>query len=150
MTYKTGQWGAQEKARSKKRQAEGYWKQLYQRKKLKQPIHRATVGKVGEALSRAILTSGKFVDTTGYDTLWAGMRIEVKTSSFLPDYGGYKFSISPAQLKGCDFALLIALTPDGNEIFCYWFVPVSELKRSMKIREGNLARFAPYLVETKR
>lgn len=150
MTYKTGQWGSQEKTRYQSRKAEGYWKELYKRRKAGDGRRRGTVGKIGEVLSQVILTHGTFVDTTGYDTLWAGLKVEVKTSSWLPDFSGYKFSISPAQLKGCDYALLIALTPDNKEIFAYWFIPARELKRSMRIREGNLEKFAPYLVETKR
>lgn len=146
MPYKTGSWGVQAQARSKRRKQ--YFDDYFLAKKLGKSKRRATTGAIGEALSRIILTSSDWKDTTGYDLVWAGQRVEVKCSSYLPKFKGYKFSISEAQLELCDYALLIALTPKGD-LFAYWFLPSSELKHNMRIREGNLAKYAPYLVETK-
>lgn len=121
MPYKTGSWGPEAKAASKKRLE--YFK-AYSR--MHGPPRKVfKLGRFGELLAMKKMNGAKLVNQSTHDLEWNGQKIEVKTS-MIPDNHRrnprYKFSLT-TQLGKTDFFFILILDPITKELQHAYLIP---------------------------
>jgi hypothetical protein len=145
MPYKSGYWGEQAKARSKKRL--DYFKRYEASKKLtkrltignyKSPVH---IGAKGEEIAMKYLKDCSLIKAHDFDILWKGSKVEVKTSSFLYDKShGWYYSFDIGIQKGkTDYFMFVCLDEEGKNLKTMYFVPDDAVtsKKEVKIYQNS-------------
>lgn len=133
MTYATGIWGVQAKARSNKRLA--YFRNA--QRGFRKGNH---LKLMGERLVPKILKGAKYVDKPSHDFEWEGKTIEVKAANKHKSDTWYFHITNQLQLKS-DYFLLILL--DDNKYITSYLVPSEEITAKTTIR-CNGSRYAEY------
>lgn len=142
MTWQTGSWGKEGKARSKKRL--DYFRD-YTRKRNNGGIG---IGFVGEREALAELDGSQMMyrNECKYDIEWRGKKIDVKTSMPSKDYGYWKFLLT--RQKGIvDYFLIIC--KDANEKTRHMFlIPDKALmKNNLSLTKKNIHLFCKYEIK---
>lgn len=152
MTYKTGAWGEKAKARSKKRLKyfRQYWHKNYGdkcRDKYK-PNTRTEykgLGWQGEIEALTILSGAiRQPRYIGYDLLWNGKRIDVKTTKIRKNRNDWTFK-TRTQIHRVDFFLCILKDREGKTIDSL-LIPDSLIKSKwvFYLHTRNLPKYKQY------
>jgi len=145
MPYKTGQWGTQQKKRSKKRRA--YFSQWQKaRRKGKKMANRHLKIK-GESIARELLPGSIYVNLSSHDFLHKGRKIEVKLAELHKDKDrgtdSWYFSISNKDQLTCDYFFCIGLNKGTIERL--YVIPSFDLKVKKTIHiTRNPVKYSKY------
>lgn len=146
MPFKTGYWGEQARERNKKRLA--YFRE-YHRKNAPPPKY-FRLGEFGELLAQRKLNGSKLVNQSGYDLLWNGQRIEVKTSRSR-EKNGHAFDIRIQKREGkTDFFLALMLEEHTKELRHAYLIPDKAItaKVCLRINPGR-SKYEQYRIRLK-
>jgi hypothetical protein len=146
MPYKTGYWGPQAKERSKQRRA--YFKEYYRSKGHPPKVFR--LGQFGELLAQRKLRGSTLTNQTGYDLIWNGQRIEVKTSAKAIQ-GRHLFDIRIQKETGKnDFYFILILDEQTKDLRHAYLIPNKAIstKVTLAITPGK-SRYESYRLNLK-
>jgi hypothetical protein len=134
MPYQTGEWGQQQKERSKRRLA--YFKAYHRLHGPPQKVFR--LGHFGELLAQQKLSGSTLVNRTGHDLIWNGQRIEVKTSQMpSADKNGnchHSFDIRIQKRENhADFFLALILDEHTRELRHAYLIPAKAVTANITL-----------------
>ena len=145
MTYITGSWGEEAKARSQGRRE--YFREYRRKHPQKYKSHGDSLGYMGEVLALNILVGSKRINRP-CDLSWNGKLVDVKTAKPTLQKGGgnrWKFLLSKQKNK-IDLFLLIRKDKDDKVIDIHLIPNGSIRGKNISFNNNTVTKYSKYLL----